>query len=231
MQSLISNIAIASCYLPILMIVWKNLRYEKSLIAIAIYWLFSGLINLHTWVSFLQNSAWQNQITLIYNLIDGPLIFLFFYFSATGSKRKLIMYTIIFFILFEISTIVITGYNLKSSTIIIGFDTFIALTLCITNITAYLSKLDHSSCENALVFINSSVLFSYGVFIIIYFFGYLGFASSKTERNEVFIIYYISLLLSSLLTCYGLWRYTKKPAPKYEKPYFNYQESSKSVNY
>ncbi|HLY68084.1 MAG TPA: hypothetical protein VKR53_00050 [Puia sp.] len=222
MQSLISNIAIASCYLPVLMIVWKNLRYEKSFIAIAIYWLFSGLINLPNWVSFLQNSAWQNQITLIYNLIDGPLILLFFYFSANGSKRKLILYTIILFILFEMGTIVIAGYNLKSSTIIIGFDTFIALTLCITNITAYLSKLDHSSCENALVFINSSVLFSYGVFIIIYYFSYLGFANSRAENNEVFLIYYISLFLSSLLTCYGLWRYTKKPSEMYEKSYLNY---------
>ncbi|HSZ85748.1 MAG TPA: hypothetical protein VK787_06940 [Puia sp.] len=222
MQSLISNIAIASCYLPVLMIVWKNLRYEKSLIAIAIYWLFSGLINLHSWVSFLQNSAWQNQITLIYNLLDGPLILLFFFFSANNSKRKMILYTIISFILFEIATIIITGYNLKSSTIIIGFDTFIALTLCITNITAYLSKLDHSSCENALVFINSSILFSYGVFIIIYFFSYLGFASTKTEKNEVFLIYYISLFLSSLLTCYGLWRYTKKPSPMYERSHLTY---------
>jgi hypothetical protein len=226
MQPIISNIAIASCYLPILMIVWKNLRYEKSFIIIAIYWLFSGLINLSNWVSFLQNSAWQNQITLIYNLIDGPLILLFFYFSAKESKRKIILYTIILFILFEMGTIIITGYNLKSSIIIIGFDAFIALTLCITNITAYLSKLDHSPYENALVFINSSILFDYGVFIIIYFFGYLGFASTKTEKNEVFLIYYIGLFLSSLLSCYGLWRYTKKPAPMYEKPYFNYQEST-----
>ncbi|HEY4876189.1 MAG TPA: hypothetical protein VIH86_11485 [Puia sp.] len=226
MQPIISNIAIASCYLPILMIVWKNLRYEKSFIIIAIYWLFNGLVNLPNWVSYLQNSGWQNQITLIYNLIDGPLILLFFLFSASSDKRKLILYTIIFFILFEAATIIITGYNLKSSTIIIGFDAFIALTLCITNITAYLSKLDHSPCENALVFINSSILFAYGVFIIIYFFSYLGFASTKTEKNEVFLIYYIGLFLSSLLSCYGLWRYTKKPAPMYEKPYYNYQEST-----
>ena len=211
MYSIISNVAVASCYLPILMIMWKNLRNEKSFVTIGIYWLFSGLINLPNWVSFFQNDAWQNQITLIYNLIDGPLIFLFFFFSARGKKRKLIKYTIILFILFEIATIAITGYNLKSSTIIIGFDTFIALTLCITNIASYLSKLEHSPCENALVFINSSILFSYGVFIIIYFFSYLGFANSKAENNEVFLIYYISLFLSSLLTCYGLWRYTQKP--------------------
>jgi hypothetical protein len=219
MHSIISNTAIASCYLPILMIIWKSLRNEKSFITIGIYWLFSGLINLPNWVSMLQTNAWENQITLIYNLIDGPLILLFFLLSSKGKKRKLILYTLLSFIIFEIITVAITGYNLKSSTIIIGFDTFVALTLCITNITAYLSKLDHSSCENAHVFINSSILFSYGVFIIIYFFSYLGFANSKSENNEVFLIYYISLLLSSLLTCYGLWRYTRKPM--FEKSYFS----------
>ena len=219
MHSLISNIAIASCFLPILMVMWKNLRTEKAFIVIGIYWLCSGLINLPTWFPFLQNEKVLTQITLIYNLIDAPLIFLFFLFSSKGDKRKLILYTIILFILFEIITMAFTGYNLKSSTIIIGFDTFIALTLSITNITAYLSKLDHSPCENALVFINSSILFSYGVFIIIYFFSYLGFAS-KSENNEVFLIYYIGLFLSALLSCYGLWRYTKKPM--FEKSYLNY---------
>ena len=220
MHSFISNIAIASCFLPILMVMWKNLRYEKAFITIGIYWFCSALINLPNWFSFLQNEKLLNQITLVYNLIDGPLIFLFFLFSSKGDKRKFILYTIILFILFEIITIAFTGYNLKSSTIIIGLDTFIALTLCITNIAAYLSKLDHTPCENALVFINSSILFSYGVFIIIYFFSYLGFASSKSENNEVFLIYYISLFLSSLLTCYGLWRYTQKPM--FEKSYLNY---------
>jgi hypothetical protein len=123
----------------------------------------------------------------------------------------MIQFTFILFVLFEIVTTVIVGYNLKSSTIIIGLDTFIALTLCITNIASYLSRIDHSSRENALVFINSAILFSYGVFIIIYFFSYLHFATSKPENVEVFIIYYISLFLSALLTCYGLWRYTQKP--------------------
>src|ERR1700689_4652062 len=146
MHSFISNIAIASCFLPILMVMWKNLRNEKAFITIGIYWLCSALINLSNWFSFLQNPKLLTQITLIYNLIDGPLIFLFFLFSSTGDKRKFILYTII---LFEIITIAITGYNYKSSTIIIGLDTFIALTLCITNITAYLSKLDHTPCENA----------------------------------------------------------------------------------
>src|SRR5579862_3060564 len=211
MYSITSNIAIASCYLPILIILWKNIKSEKSFIVIGIYWMFSGLINLPNWISFMANPRWQNQITLIYNLIDGPMILLFFFLSAQSKKRKIVGYTLIFFVIFEAAMIVIKGYNLKSSTIIIGLDTFLALTLCISNIAAFLSKLEHTPSENSLIFVNSSVLFSYGVFVIIYFFSYLGFAESKTENNEVFLIYYISLFLSCMLTCYGLWRYDRKP--------------------
>ena len=211
MQALISNIAIVCCYLPFLMVLWKKMRGEKSFIVIGIYWLCSGLVNLPNWIPYLQKLSWEHQITFAYNLLDGPLIFLFFLFSASGDKRKLILVTIILFILFEIITIFSAGYNLKSITIIIGFDTFIALTLCITNIASYLGKIDHTPLENALVFINSSILFSYGVFVIIYFFAYLNITKSKSENLEVFLIYYISLIFSSLLSCYGLWRYTKKP--------------------
>jgi hypothetical protein len=211
MYLLVSNIAIAACYVPILLILWKKLREQTAFIIIGLYWMASGLINLPSWIGHAQNSNLQNTITLVYNLIDGPLVLLFFLFSAKRNKRKVISYALIFFLLFELIVITVKGYNMGSSTIIVGLDTFFALTFSIAGIAEYLSKLEHTPSENTLVFINSALLFSYGVFIIIYYFSYLGFAKSKSENIEVFLIYYISMLLSSLLTCYGLWRYTKKP--------------------
>jgi len=211
MYLLVSNISIVACFLPILFVLWKRLREQKPFIIIGVYWMASGLINLPSILGIPESNSLQSTINLVYNnLIDGPLVLLFFLYSAQKSKKKVISYSLIFFIFFELIVILIKGFNTNASTIIIAVDIFTALTFSIAGIADYLSKLEHTSFENALVFINSALLFAYGVFIILYFFSFLGFATSKSETDEVFLIYYISMILSSILTCYGLWRFARQ---------------------
>ncbi len=207
---IISNLAILLCFVPLLLLFIKKLKYEKAYLFIAIYWLANGLMNLPEWIGQSQNKFLLKHCTLVYNLLDAPLVLLVFLFAASPNNKKAIKYILPFFILFEIIMVVWKGYNLESSTIIIGAGTFFAITFSVIGVIEYLQKVEHTPFENTMVFVYASFLFAYGIFIIIYFFSYLSTAS-KAENLDNFIIYYVSLLLSAFLSCYGLWQFAGKP--------------------
>jgi hypothetical protein len=203
---IISNLAIFLCFVPIVLIWVKKLNDQKAYLFIAIYWLANGLMNLPGWLGLSDNKLLIHHITLVYNLLDAPLLLLVFLNSTSGNNKKIIRYTLFTFIIFEVIMTLWKGYNLTSSTVIIGVGTFLAITFSIMGVIEYLQKIEHTSFENTMVFVYASFLFAYGIFIIIYFFIYLTTAS-KTENIDNFIIYYVSLLLSTFLTCFGFWQY------------------------
>jgi hypothetical protein len=215
LYSIISNLAIILCFVPFILLWVKKLSVKKAYLFIAIYWLANGLMNLPGWIGQSENKVLLNHITLIYNLLDAPMVLLIFLYSTTGNNKKIVRYTLWFFILFEIIMVMWKGYNLTSSTVIIGVGTFFAITFSVIGVMEYLQKVEHTSFENTMVFVYASFLFAYGIFIIIYFFSYLNRAN-KAESLDNFIIYYVSLLLSTFLTCYGFWQFAAKPSQQNE---------------
>jgi hypothetical protein len=209
---IISNLAIFLCFVPIFLIWAKKLKNEKAYLFIAIYWLANGLMNLPGWIGLAGNKLLLHHITLVYNLLDAPLLLLVFLNSTTGNNKKIVRYTLFAFLFFELIMIIWKGYNLTSSTVIIGVGTFLAITLSIMGVIEYVQKIEHTPFENTMVFVYASFLFAYGIFIIIYFFSYLTIAT-KTENIDNFIIYYISLFLSTFLTCFGFWQFAGKKKP------------------
>jgi hypothetical protein len=211
LYTIISNLAIILCFVPFLLLWIKKLKYEKAYFLIAIYWLANGLMNLPGWLGQSDNKPLLHQVTLLYNLLDAPMILLVFLYSLNRNSKKIIRYTLLFFILFEVIIVAWKGYNLTSSTIIIGLGTFLAITFGIMGVMEYVQKVEHTSFENAMVFVYASILFAYGIFVIIYFFSYLNpNTPTKAENIDNFIIYYVSLLLSTFLTCLGLWQFAGK---------------------
>jgi hypothetical protein len=212
LYSVLSNLAVILCFVPILLLWRRKLQYQQAYLFTAVYWLANGLMNVPGWLGQSDNHPLVHNITLLYNLLDAPLVLLVFMTAASGTKRKAIRFTLGMFIIFEAIMIAWKGYNLVSSTIIIGAGTFLALLFSILGVVEYLKKIEHDSFENAMVFVYASFLFAYGIFIVIYFFSYLKIADSNAADN--YIIYYISLFLSTLLTCLGLWKYAEKPVPQ-----------------
>jgi len=206
---IISNLAILLCFVPFLLIWIKKLKEEKAYLFIAIYWLANGLMNLPGWIGLSNNKMLLHHITLVYNLLDAPMLLLVFLFSTNGNNRKIVRYTLFSFIVFEAIMTAWKGYSLTASTVIIGVGTFLAITFSIMGVMDYIQKIEHTPFENTMVFVYASFLFAYGIFVIIYFFSYLTTAS-KTENIDNFIIYYISLFLSTFLTCFGFWQYAGK---------------------
>ena len=209
LYSIISHAAIICCFIPLLIIVYRKLQNEKAYLFTALYWLLNGLLNTPTLLGFGTNHALNLELTLLYNLLDAPVVLLVFMFSTTGVNRKIIRWTLLAFLLFEASMIAWKGYNMTSSTIIIGAGTFFAIAFSIMKVMEYLQKMEHNSQENSMVFVYGSFLFDYGIFIVIYLFSYLGVGKNNFE--DTFMIYYISMLISTLLSSLGLWMFAGKP--------------------
>lgn len=222
---IISNLAICLCFVPLIILWFKKLKYEKAYLVIALYWFANGLMNLPEWTGQSENRILIKQITLIYNLLDAPLVLIFFLYSSISINKKIIRYILGLFILFEIIMVAWKGYNLTSSTIIIGVGTFFAITFSVIGVMEYLQKMEHTPFENTMVFIYASLLFDYGIFIIIYFFSYLKYffnynnPASKAENIDNFIIYFVSLLLSTFLSCYGIWQFAGKAKEQHINSY------------
>jgi hypothetical protein len=217
LYSVIANLSIIACCVPFVLLWRKKLLYIKAYLFIAIYWLLNALINLPNWFGQENNYALQSQLTLLYNFADAPLMLFVFYFSFTGAKRRTALITLGFFISFEIATVMFLGYNNKSLTVITGADTVIAICFCVLGIIGYLKKMEHTPRENAMVFAYAGLLFSYGIFIIIYLFSYLEIKAG-TDAQDNFFLYYLSLLLASMLTSYGIWFYASPKLSRAKTP-------------
>lgn len=226
LYAVIANLSIIVCCVPLVLLWRKRLLYIKAYLFIAVYWLLNALINLPNWFGQEDNYALQSQLTLLYNIADAPLMLLVFYFGFTGAKKRFALATLGFFISFEIATVMFLGYNNKALTLITGADTVIAICFCVTGIIDYLRKMEHTPRENAMVFAYAGLLFSYGIFIIIYLFSYLEIKAG-TDSQDNFFLYYLSLLLASLLTSYGIWFYaTPKISRRKAEPQLKTYSSS-----
>lgn len=203
---LISIVAIGLCFVPMVLFWLKRLAPDKSYFLVAFFWLVNGV----TYTPEIFRWKWyrcvSNDITLMYNLIDTPLILLIFYFAY---KKKIFRHLLIGFLLFEIGMIAWKGYNFDSNTPIIGLGSLISLILNIWGISVFFQKMKHTAFENVMAFVNAGFIFYYGLFTVIYIFNYINF--SIVTLPYVTFINYLSITMASGLISYGFWRYASPP--------------------
>jgi hypothetical protein len=210
LNTLVSNIAIIFCFAPFLMVLWKKLRYERTYTLIGLYWLTTGLLNQYNWLGNAQNNHFQAQLMFVRNLIGTHFVLVIFLVRAQGAQKKTIFYTLLAFILFELVMMIWNGLENDSNIIIIGLGALLVLMFSIAGLVDYLREMEHSSFQNTMAFIYAAFLFAYGGTTMIYILNYLNVAN--TNDPDEFFLYYVGLLLSSLLTCFGLWQYAEKPS-------------------
>ncbi len=92
---------------------------------------------------------------------------------------------------------------------IIGSGLLLILVYSLVGLLQYLRKMEHTPLENSMVFVYASLLFAYGSFLIIYIFAHVRATRSSGDNNDAdsYLLYYISLLLSAIVTTAGLFTY------------------------
>jgi hypothetical protein len=205
-----SNIAIILCFIPIILLWWKKLTREKAFLFACIYWLLNGLINLPDMIGQLQNSRVQEDITLLDNLVDTPLALLVFYYAASGAKKRMVLYFLIAFTVFELVVVLWKGHNFESSTIIIGFGIFVLFAYSFWRLAQYFQKIEHNAFENVMGFVYAGFIFYDGLWVVIYIFNYLNYKKETVQANQ--FLNYLSIILATILTSVGLWWFGRPKA-------------------
>lgn len=209
---LMTILGVAMTFLPLFLFWWKKLAAEKSYMVIALFWTINGILYFPEIFQWNWYNNVSNQITLYYNLIDAPLIFLFFYYAF---NKKIFLYLILAFVVFETIMNLWMGFNFQSDNVIIGVGSFICLTLNIWAISRYFLKVEHSNKEDVLVYVFAGFIFYYGLFAVVFQYNYLH--ASGPQKPYVVFINYSAILLATSLISYGFWKFAHT---EYQDEYF-----------
>jgi hypothetical protein len=199
---LMSILAVSLSFLPLILYLWKRLAADKTYTVICIFWTINGILYIPEIFHWDWYKEATDQITLYYNLIDAPLIFLVFYYAF---RKKIFLYLIYAFVVFEAVMIAWKGHNFVSNNVIIGLGSLICLILNFWGTSKYFMKIEHTDPENVQVFVFAGFIFYYGLFAVVYYYNYL--RKSGPELPYVWFINWISICIANMLISYGFWKY------------------------
>jgi hypothetical protein len=199
---------IVSLTLPIVIIFYNRYYIHKSLIAMLAYYGLGFIDNL------LNENLIPGSITFgrIAGLIDNytyvPLVLTALLFFCPGKqKQNKIKMLVLAFLLYEIVIISVCGFTINSIIYITGPGIGIIL---IYSFYLFIKQVKftifHGKNQGRLLML-AAVVFDCSCYTLIFFFNYI----QKTPyQTDVFKLYYISSIISSLLMAIGLQLMNKR---------------------
>ncbi len=213
--SVISNMAIGLCFVPFLFLGWKKIRQVNTYWVLGIYWLFNGLVNLPALQTAGGSHGMLSRLSWLYTMAETPLVLLAFACACSGKQKKQLLLVLVLYITGECILVGVRGHTLFTSEIILGTGLFLILLYSVVGLVLYLKKMEHTRFENSMVFVYAAALFAYGSGLIIYIFAHYHPEGTSNDAADSFLLYYISLLLSAIVTSTGLWSYGTSKAAAY----------------
>ena len=213
--AVISNLAIVLCFIPFLLLGWKKMRQVNTYCVLGVYWFLNGLVNLLAldFAHFSDSHLFTRQLNNYYSLAEAPLILLAFACAQSGRGRRQLLLVLLLLVAGESALIAMRGHHIPATAVILASGLMLIIAYSLTGLVQYIKKMEHTRFENSMVFVYGSLLFAYGSFLIIYIFTHVRGNGGSTENDmDSFLLYYISLLLSSAVTSAGLWSYGVRAA-------------------
>lgn len=208
---IVSILAVALYFVPILIVLGKKLWPAVPFRLFAMYWLVAAIVNL---VEFIPLSAYAMELyTVIYNLLDIPLVLAVFYFSTTDTAvKKFTKIVAPALLLTGLVNCIIRGFTTDALEYVLGGELLIVLGVIIWEIILKLQKIKLTGHAKGLLLICAALFFEYGTFVVIYIFDYLLPGTSTSSDN--FLVYYLSSLVAlPVAICGFLIKGIKTPPP------------------
>jgi hypothetical protein len=105
------------------------------------------------------------------------------------------------------------GYETFSGYLFTGFGVSVVIVYSILGLVHYMRKMEYTTLENGMVFIYGALLFAYGSYLIISLFLHLRGDTPGNSRDS-YLLYYVSMLISAVITSLGLWNYGIRRHPR-----------------
>ena len=187
--------------LPIAVIFYNRYYTHRSLAALLAYYAFILIDNLF---GTIINSApvLARVINYIDNYTNIPLILtaLLFFCASKQRQGKIRLLTLIF-VTYEIVIIAVYGFTLNSIIYIMGPGVGVVLLYSFYLFVRQIKFSIFHGKNHGRVLMLISIVFDFSCYGLIYFFQYI----QKTPfQNDVFRLYYISSIVSSVLMAIGL---------------------------
>lgn len=186
---------------PIVVILYNRYYTHRSLAALLAYYIFMFIDNLFGTV-LPSASSFGTIINYADNYTNIPLVLTaLLFFCPSKQKQGKVRIVTLLFIAYEIVIIAVYGFTFKSITYIMGPG---AGVIMIYSFYLFVRQIKFSifhGKNHGRVLMLASLVFDWSCYGLIYFFQYI----QKTPfESDVFRLYYISSIVSSVLMAIGL---------------------------
>ena len=202
----VSIAAVASYFIPLIIVLGKKAWRDKFFLLFAIYWSLGGVVNLFDVLPGITKET-INVVGIAYNMLDIPFILgILYYTSVYSFIRKTVSGAFAVVSVIQVLSIVNAGLTYDALKYSLGIGVLMVLCIVIMEIVRYMQKVEHSTRQNAKMFVYAAVLFEYATFVVIYIFDYIVTTDDKTDS---YIIYYVSTLVAITIASCGFVMYRK----------------------
>lgn len=201
-NSIMGFVSTLALFLPILLILALRLGAYRSFPILIIYFTIVFINNLMNEGYIHPNTDVVYFWGISINLLDAPLMLLFLsYFSTSAEFSRRLIIIILSFLVFELSVVLLYGFNVRAVTIILGPGILLVFGLCLLFFIRQAKIVITNRKALGKILIVSSLVFAYGCYGILYVLFYV----IKTPWvADTFLLYFIVLTFSSIVLCTGI---------------------------
>jgi hypothetical protein len=206
--TLIGIVSACAQLMPVAIILVCRLYGNKSLLALAVYYFTQALYNLMGEGLIPASREVTTAVGIINNYLDIPLMLvIILFFSNNKGKQQIVYVTLAVFAVYEIVLSLIFGVNFTTGIYITGVGIVLMMVYSMYLFSQYVKLTIEKNKAWGRTLMVTSILFAYCCYAMIYFIYYIQKTSAVAD---VFIIYYIVSVISSILMSGGLvWVYNR----------------------
>ena len=186
-------LAVGLHFVPLLVVIGKKLWAALPYRLFALYWLAAALVNLLTLMPLDDDTI--ELCSLIFKLLDVPLILSAVYFSTTSrAVRKFTKLAAPALLAASLVNCIIRGFTLNVLEYVSGAGLLIISGVIIWEIIMKLQRIKLSAYVKGLLLIYAALLFIYGANAVIYIFDYL--LPGKSSATDNLLMHHVSSLVA-----------------------------------
>ena len=207
-NAILGTVCVVSLTLPIVIIFYNRYYTYRSLAALLVYYSLVFIDNLLNENIIPASASLSWYISLIDNYSYVPLMLsaLLFFYPAKQKQNKIKLLTLVF-LAYEIVVISVCGFTIQSIIYITGPGVCVILIYSFYLFIRQIRFTIYHGKNQGRVLMLAAVVFDCSCYSLIFFFNYIQKTSYQTD---VFKLYYISSIISSVLMAIGLQLMNKR---------------------